>query len=93
MTADEAKQYRGQIVMNTEEELFFPTLTVGQTMDFASRMKVPFHVPANFSSSNEFKDGIRDFMLKSMGIEHTFDTKVGSSYSPKHYPLDVSGIC
>lgn len=26
----EAEQYRGQIVMNTEEELFFPTLTVGQ---------------------------------------------------------------
>jgi ATP-binding cassette subfamily G (WHITE) protein 2 (SNQ2) len=26
----EAEQYRGQIVMNTEEELFFPTLTVRQ---------------------------------------------------------------
>lgn len=25
-----AKQYRGQIVMNTEEEIFFPALTVGQ---------------------------------------------------------------
>lgn len=34
-----AGQYRGQIVMNTEEELFFPTLTVGQTIDFATRMK------------------------------------------------------
>jgi ABC-type glutathione transport system ATPase component len=35
----EAAQYRGQIVMNTEDELFFPTLTVGQTIDFATRMK------------------------------------------------------
>lgn len=35
----EAERYRGQIVMNTEEELFFPTLTVGQTIDFATRMK------------------------------------------------------
>jgi ABC-type glutathione transport system ATPase component len=35
----EARQYNGQIVMNTEEELFFPTLTVGQTIDFASRLK------------------------------------------------------
>ncbi|KAG6039423.1 hypothetical protein E4U41_002665 [Claviceps citrina] len=31
---EDAKRYRGQIVMNSEEEVFFPTLTVGQTMDF-----------------------------------------------------------
>src|SRR3954463_15399550 len=45
MTADEAKDYRGQIIMNTEEEVFFPTLTVGDTIDFATRMKVPHHLP------------------------------------------------
>ncbi|KAK3113229.1 hypothetical protein LTR53_009685 [Teratosphaeriaceae sp. CCFEE 6253] len=80
MTADEAKQYRGQIVMNTEEELFFPTLTVGQTMDFASRMKVPFHLPSTAQNSREFQERIRDFLLKSMGIEHTSDTKVGNEF-------------
>jgi ABC-type glutathione transport system ATPase component len=37
MPASEASRYRGQIVMNTEEEdLFFPTLTVSQTMGFAT---------------------------------------------------------
>ncbi|TKA81800.1 hypothetical protein B0A55_02142 [Friedmanniomyces simplex] len=80
MTADEAKQYRGQIVMNTEEELFFPTLTVGQTMDFASRMKVPYHLPSSFHNDKEFQQAVRDFLLKSMGIEHTFDTKVGNEF-------------
>ncbi|KAK5696370.1 hypothetical protein LTS12_028576, partial [Elasticomyces elasticus] len=39
LTPKQAAQYRGQIVMNTEEELFFPSLTVGQTMDFATRLK------------------------------------------------------
>ena len=39
MDHKQAEQYRGQIVINTEEELFFPTLTVGQTIDFATRMK------------------------------------------------------
>jgi ABC-type glutathione transport system ATPase component len=39
MDHKQAEQYRGQIVMNTEEELFFPALTVGQTIDFATRMK------------------------------------------------------
>ena len=33
----EAVQYRGQIVMNTEEGLFYPTLSVGETIDFASK--------------------------------------------------------
>lgn len=33
----QVEQYQGQIVMNTEDELFFPSLTVGQTMDFATR--------------------------------------------------------
>lgn len=36
----QAEQFRGQITMNTEEEVFFPSLTVGQTIDFATRMKV-----------------------------------------------------
>lgn len=66
--------------MNTEEELFFPTLTVGQTMDFATRMKVPHHLPSNSTSPEEYQKASRDFLLRSMGIEHTHDTKVGNEY-------------
>lgn len=76
----EAKQYRGQIVMNTEEELFFPTLTVAQTIDFATRMKIPHHVPSNLSGPEDFQRQNRDFLLKSMGISHTHDTKVGNEF-------------
>ncbi|KAM3420040.1 hypothetical protein BST61_g3350 [Cercospora zeina] len=80
MDAKEAQQYRGQIVMNTEEELFFPTLTVGQTMDFATRMKTPHHLPSNVKHTREFQQITRDFFLRSMGIEHTHETKVGNEY-------------
>ncbi|KAL8708706.1 MAG: hypothetical protein Q9220_006431 [cf. Caloplaca sp. 1 TL-2023] len=80
MTAKEAQQYRGQIVMNTEEELFFPTLTVGQTMDFATRMKVPAHPFSDQHSIKDFQQEYRDFLLKSMGITHTEDTKVGNEF-------------
>lgn len=80
MDAKEAQQYRGQIVMNTEEELFFPTLTVGQTMDFATRMKIPHHLPSSTKTPKEFQELTRDFYLRSMGIQHTFDTKVGNEY-------------
>ncbi|KAK8204125.1 putative Brefeldin A resistance protein [Phyllosticta capitalensis] len=75
-----AKQYRGQIVMNTEEEIFFPALTVGQTIDFATRMKVPAHLPPGVSSPEEYVAKMKDYLLRSMSIEHTHDTKVGNEY-------------
>lgn len=80
MTHDEAKKYRGQIVMNTEEELFFPTLTVGQTIDFATRLKVPFHLPQGVSSREEYRQQVKKFLLESMSISHTEDTKVGNEF-------------
>ncbi|KAI4093844.1 MAG: hypothetical protein LQ344_002582 [Seirophora lacunosa] len=80
MTAKEAEQYRGQIVMNTEEELFFPTLTVGQTVDFATRMNVPYHKFSDQHSDKEYQQEYRDFLLKAMGITHTSGTKVGNEY-------------
>jgi ABC-type multidrug transport system fused ATPase/permease subunit len=43
MDLTEAAEYQGQIVMNTKDEIFFPTLTVGDTINFATRMKIPFH--------------------------------------------------
>ncbi|PQE32262.1 ABC-2 type transporter protein [Rutstroemia sp. NJR-2017a WRK4] len=76
----EAAQYRGQIVMNTEDELFFPTLTVGQTIDFATRMKVPHILPSNYNDPVEYQRQSREFLLKSMGISHTHDTKVGNEF-------------
>ncbi|KAK5655072.1 hypothetical protein OQA88_5971 [Cercophora sp. LCS_1] len=80
MDASQAKQYQGQIVMNTEEELFFPSLTVGQTMDFATRLKVSFRLPDCVTSDKAMKEETRDFLLQSMGIEHTHETKVGNEY-------------
>ncbi len=80
MDPEEAVQYKGQIVMNTEEELFYPRLTVGQTMDFATKLKIPFHLPDGVSSVDEYTEETKEFLLKSMGIAHTADTKVGNEF-------------
>ena len=66
--------------MNTEDELFFPTLTVGQTIDFATRMKIPSHLPSNIQNGVEYQKESRAFLLRSMGISHTHDTKVGNEF-------------
>lgn len=80
MDHKQARTYRGQIVMNTEEELHFPSLTVGQTMDFATRMKIPAHRAKETHNPQEYQKSFKDFLLRSMGIEHTHDTKVGNEY-------------
>ncbi|KAL5359861.1 ABC-2 type transporter-domain-containing protein [Aspergillus floccosus] len=80
MTHEEAVQYQSQIVMNTEEELFYPRLTVGQTMDFATRLKVPSHLPNDVKSVEEYTAETKHFLLESMGIAHTSDTKVGNEF-------------
>jgi ABC-type multidrug transport system ATPase subunit len=80
MPAEEAKQYRGQIIMNTEEEIFFPTLSVGETIDFAARMKVPYHLPPGINSAEEYAQLNKDFLLRSVGISHTASTNVGDAF-------------
>lgn len=66
--------------MNAEEELHFPSLTVGQTMDFATRMKISAQRAQDLHSPLDFNKGFKYFLLRSMGIEHTHDTKVGNEY-------------
>ncbi|KAK4183343.1 ABC-2 type transporter-domain-containing protein [Podospora australis] len=80
MDAKDAVKYRGQIVMNTEEEIFFPALTVGQTMDFATRLKIPTKLPDGVQNAEQYRQETMDFLLESMGITHTRGTKVGNEY-------------
>ncbi|RAH84934.1 pleiotropic drug resistance protein, ABC superfamily [Aspergillus japonicus CBS 114.51] len=76
MDPQQAAPYRGQIVMNTEEELFYPRLTVGQTMDFATKLKVPANLPAD----ENYVADTKQFLMEAMKIAHTEDTKVGNEF-------------
>ncbi|KAK4152100.1 ABC-2 type transporter [Chaetomidium leptoderma] len=79
MPAADAGQYRGQIVMNTEDELFFPSLTVDQTMDFATRLKMPLAASQD-ANAEQLRIATRDHLLESMGISHTHTTKLGNEF-------------
>ncbi|KAL4987885.1 ABC-2 type transporter-domain-containing protein [Aspergillus falconensis] len=80
MGPEEAAKYRGQIVMNTEEELFYPNLQVGATMEFATELKVPAHLPDGTDSVDGYVKETKEFLLESMGISHTAHTKVGNEF-------------
>jgi ATP-binding cassette subfamily G (WHITE) protein 2 (SNQ2) len=55
-------------------------MTVGQTIDFAAAVKTPAGALGNKQKKKEFREGMVDFLLRSMGIAHTRDTKVGDAY-------------
>ncbi|KAL6702825.1 hypothetical protein ACN47E_000911 [Coniothyrium glycines] len=80
LDAAQAKRYHGSIVINNEEEVFYPTLTVGETIDFATRLNMPSNLPSKQSSYADARRRFKDFLLNSMSIAHTEDTKVGDAY-------------
>lgn len=80
MSAKEAQQYRGQIVMNTEDEVFFPTLSVEDTINFATSMRVPPRLPPGIETREQYAQTYKDFLLRSVGISHTAKTRVGDQY-------------
>ncbi|EIM21935.1 P-loop containing nucleoside triphosphate hydrolase protein [Wallemia mellicola CBS 633.66] len=73
------EKYRGEIVMNTEEDLHYPTLTVAQTLEFAIRQKVP-RIRPNGMRRSEYVKYILDALVKMFGIEHTANTVVGNEF-------------
>jgi ATP-binding cassette subfamily G (WHITE) protein 2 (SNQ2) len=43
-------------------------------------MKVPYRLPPGMTSAEEYARAYKEFLLKSLGVEHTHDTKVGDEY-------------
>ncbi|KAF1991282.1 ABC transporter [Aulographum hederae CBS 113979] len=73
------KRYRGEAAYNDEDDIHHPTLTVGQTLDFALETKVPGKRPASLSRK-EFKERVTEMLLKMFNIEHTKNTIVGNPF-------------
>lgn len=80
------KPYRSLICYNSEEDEHDPNLTVGRTMDFATRQEL---VPpaarlaeedGHHPSDDEYRTNVKTHLLDAFGIRHTHNTKVGNQY-------------
>lgn len=79
MDSKEAEKYSSQIQFVAEDEVFYPDLTVDQTIKFALKMRTPSDkARPQGVSREEYEASYRDTLLKTFGIEHTVDTKVGN---------------
>ncbi|KAI0884704.1 ABC-2 type transporter [Annulohypoxylon maeteangense] len=76
-----AKDFRGEIIYNPEDDLHYATLSVKHTLTFALRTRTPGKESRMEGESRE--DYVREFLrvaAKLLWIEHTMDTKVGNEY-------------
>lgn len=70
-------EFRSTVTYCAETELHFPKLTVGQTLMFASRLKVPENrIPG--LSKLEYAKYMRDIVMAQFGLSHTVNTPVGN---------------
>ncbi|CAD6503294.1 BgTH12-02961 [Blumeria graminis f. sp. triticale] len=74
-----SKRYRGETVYNQEDDVHFPTMTVGQTLEFALDSKMPGKRPGGLSKT-DFKEEVIRTLLKMFKIEHTRNTMVGGPF-------------
>lgn len=73
------KDFRGEALYTAEIDVHFPMLTVGDTLSFAARARLPRHVPGGLKRM-DFAQHIRDVVMAVFGISHTVNTRVGNEY-------------
>lgn len=55
-------------------------MTVGHTIEVAAGLKTPAHAMKDAKLRAAHREKAMNFLLRSMGISHTKDTKVGNEY-------------
>ncbi len=76
-----AKDFRGEVLYNPEDDLHYATLSVKNTLSFALKTKTPGKESRNEGESR--KEYVREFLrivTKLFWIEHTLGTKVGDEF-------------
>lgn len=71
--------YRGDVTYCAETETHFPTLTVGQTLMFAAKMKTPRSKLPGITRS-QYAQYMRDVYMAMLGLSATVNTHVGDDF-------------
>ncbi|KAK7055287.1 ABC-2 type transporter-domain-containing protein [Favolaschia claudopus] len=73
------REFRGEVIYNAETDVHFPHLTVGQTLLFAAKARVP-RTRVGGVSRQKYAEHMRDLVMTIFGLSHTLDTKVGNDF-------------
>ncbi|KAJ7512027.1 ABC-2 type transporter-domain-containing protein [Mycena galericulata] len=73
------RDFRGEVIYNAETDVHFPNLTVGQTLTFAAKARVPRTRIGNVPRE-AYAEHLRDLVMAIFGLTHTLNTKVGNDF-------------
>ncbi|KAI9742381.1 MAG: GTPase-activating protein [Claussenomyces sp. TS43310] len=73
------KQFKGEIVYNQEVDKHFPHLTVGETLEFAARVRTPQNRAVDVDRETYAKH-MAQVVMTVFGLSHTYNTKVGNDF-------------
>ncbi|KAF7300618.1 hypothetical protein HMN09_00947000 [Mycena chlorophos] len=71
--------FRGEVIYNAETDVHFPHLTVGQTLLFAAKARVP-RTRLGGVPRDAYAEHLRDLVMAIFGLNHTLNTKVGNDF-------------
>lgn len=71
--------FRGEVVYCAESESHFPHLTVGETLDFAARLRTPKNRPPG-TSRELYARHMSDVAMATFGLLNARNTKVGNDF-------------
>ncbi|KAF2179586.1 putative ABC transporter [Zopfia rhizophila CBS 207.26] len=71
--------FRGEAIYTAENDVHFPMLSVGDTLAFAARARIPRYIPGGVPAS-KYAHHLRDVMMATFAISHTVNTRVGNDY-------------
>ncbi|KAG4429722.1 GTPase-activating protein [Cadophora sp. M221] len=74
------KQFKGEIVYNQEVDKHFPHLTVGETLEFAARVRTPQQRLIEGVDREGWAKHMAKVMMAIFGLSHTYNTKVGNDF-------------
>lgn len=79
------QRFRSMVCYNSEEDVHDPNLTVGRTMDFATKNELIAEAArpvteGQFASDEKYREHVKMGLLEAFNIGHTHDTKVGNQY-------------
>ena len=74
-----SKSFRGEVIYTAEVDHHYPNMTVGDTLYFAARARLPRNIPDGITRS-EYAEHLRDVIMAMFGISHTRNTRVGNDF-------------
>ncbi|CUM49168.1 unnamed protein product [Debaryomyces tyrocola] len=76
---DITNHFRGGVIYCAENEAHFPHLTVGDTLEFATKLRTPQNRPEGVSRE-DYMDHMTKVVMAMYGLSHTKNTKVGNDF-------------